>query len=260
MANVFQDEPVCLISDAASLKHDSAIAVMASCSKLSSPVILSLITPIDKSSNEDNDTYDYQLAAKDIRKVAQEFNINIDDQVTNMMGDNVAYNKCIADELGVTQGKCLPHALALVVKHGYGKIPHSKELIIEAGAIISAGGTNKRRNELRNEPYNLNPNELIAYTNRFADVTKKAQYRLLNFTTVREWHLNGATIAVDVIPDTGDDTPARARRVRQAYEIENHAKVSLGCHVTLFGNIPDLVKDLSAEFDNPNSKLTFLKD
>jgi hypothetical protein len=89
------------------------------------------------------------------------------------MGDNVAYNKCIAEELGVPQGKCLPHALVLVVKHGYDKLPNATTLILEAGAVISAGGTNKRREELKNEPFMLNPSEMVAYTNRFADVTKK---------------------------------------------------------------------------------------
>jgi hypothetical protein len=60
----------------------------------------------------------------------------------------------------------------------------SKELLLDAGWIISAGGTSKRRDELISK--GLNPNCMIAYTNRFADLTVKAQYRLDNFAKVQD--------------------------------------------------------------------------
>jgi hypothetical protein len=57
------------------------------------------------------------------------------------MDDNTAYNKAIAEELGLPQGKCIPHSLALaltlVVKNGFGKLPYAQELLIEAGAVIT---------------------------------------------------------------------------------------------------------------------------
>lgn len=124
IARELRDEPLSLVSDSASLKHDSAIAVLASCSKLPSPMLLTLITPNEKSNNDEDDVYNYELAAVDIKKVAESYGIIIANQVTFMMGDNVAYNKCIAEELQITQGKCLPHALALIVKHGYDKLPN----------------------------------------------------------------------------------------------------------------------------------------
>lgn len=64
--------------------------------------------------------------------------ISLESQVTCIMDDNAAYNKAIAEELGLPQGKCIPHslALALVVKNGFGKLPYAQELLIEAGAVI----------------------------------------------------------------------------------------------------------------------------
>jgi hypothetical protein len=68
------------------------------------------------------------------------------------------------------------------------------------------------------------------------------QYRLSNVVKVRQWHING-----DTIPHPGDDGDehGRAKRVFDVYSQENRAKLSLACHVDLFGSIPDLVKDLS---------------
>jgi hypothetical protein len=123
-----------LVSDSATFKHDSVIVVLASCSKLDTPVVLSIITPSEKSSSEDDDSYNFELAAKDIKLAAKSMGIDIAVQVTCSMGDNVNHNSAIARELGVPQGKCLPHALNLIVKHGYNKIPSSKELLLDAGS------------------------------------------------------------------------------------------------------------------------------
>jgi len=111
--------------------------------------------------------------------------IDLEKQVTYIIGDNVNHNKAIANHLGLPQGKCIPHALALIVKNGYLQLPLAKALLLDAGSIISAGGTGKRREELKSEPYKLDPNMMIVYTNRFADVTAKAQYRFANFAYVQ---------------------------------------------------------------------------
>jgi hypothetical protein len=151
------------------------------------------------------------------------------------------------------QGKCIAHALALIVKHTFQCFPFAKELLLDAGAIISAGGGAKRRTELVND-YGLNPNAMIAYTNRFADVTKKAKYRLDNFQKVAEWHTTGSTLpreddSDDEDDDGGDNVATKCSRAKAAYAMPNKAKLSLAGHVALLGDIPQLVADSSAEFD-----------
>ncbi len=75
-------------------------------------------------------------------------------------------------------------------------------LLLDAGSIVSASGSGKRRNELKSEEYDLNPNKMMItyYTNRFADVTNKAAYRLDNFNKVQPWYLQRKTI-----PSPDDD-------------------------------------------------------
>jgi hypothetical protein len=94
-----------LIVDSATLKHDSAIAVMISCARVQHPLMASLITPTQKSHDEDpdNDVYNFELAAADILKAAENMGINLKEQVTCVMGDNVNHNKAIADALGTAK-------------------------------------------------------------------------------------------------------------------------------------------------------------
>jgi hypothetical protein len=95
-------EYMSIVVDSASLKHDSAIAVLASCSKLQRPILLSLIYPDLKSHDEDinNKVYNFQLAAKDILVVMVAMGIDIKEQVSCIMGDNVNHNIALAKELG----------------------------------------------------------------------------------------------------------------------------------------------------------------
>lgn len=75
----------------------------------------------------------------------------------------------------------------------------------------------------------------------------KASYRLENFEKIKHWHVYGRTNSTD---DDDDESPGRLGRVKAAYDDAASAKLSLACHVILFGEIPGLVKDLSAEFDH----------
>jgi hypothetical protein len=59
--------------------------------------------------------------------------------------------------------------------------------------------------------------------------------------------MNGETLSAD---DDEEEGGLRSKRLRDAYANETRAKLSFQCHDILFGKIPDLVKDLSAEFDN----------
>jgi hypothetical protein len=94
---MLHNEPMAIITDSASLKSDSAVAVLASCAKLPKPILLQLIVPEEKSSNEENDVYDAELFAGDIRKVLDKFGIDLSKQVTCLMGDNVSYNRATAN-------------------------------------------------------------------------------------------------------------------------------------------------------------------
>jgi hypothetical protein len=156
LKELLRGQSMSLISDSATFKYYSVIVVLASCSKIDTPVVLSIITLEEKSSNEDDDTYNFELAAADIKLSAESMGIDISSQVTCSMGDNVNHNVAIARELGVPQGKCLPHALNLIVKHRYNQIPMPKELLLDVGSIMSAGGTSERKDELKS--IGLNPN------------------------------------------------------------------------------------------------------
>jgi hypothetical protein len=104
--NLLTGERLALVTDGASFKRDSAVAVIASCSKLKKPVLLKVITPDEKSSNDGSSVYDFKLAEKrscsiwNIRREAAAFGINLSMQMTCVMGDNVNHNKAVADELG----------------------------------------------------------------------------------------------------------------------------------------------------------------
>jgi hypothetical protein len=170
------------------------------------------------------------------------------------MGDNVNHNAAMSEALGLQQGKCIPHALALVVKNSYLLIDSSKTLIVEAGSIISAGGTHKRKEELAK--FGLDPKKMIPYTNRFTDVTNKARYRLDNFEAVQLWHTTGKSLTAakgdceEDEEDEDDVLPKRLERVKAAYAQRLNAVISLGQHINLYGEIPKLVEDLSAEYDH----------
>ena len=86
-----------------------------------------------------------------------------------MVGDNVTFNDRVAVILNVDRAKCIPHGLALVVKHGFAMIPCLKQLVLNAGSILRAGGTSKRIEELSRAPYLLEPRKLQAYTNRYCN-------------------------------------------------------------------------------------------
>jgi hypothetical protein len=56
LKELLRGQSMSLVSDSATFKHNSIIVVLASCSKIDTPVVLSIITPEEKSSNEDDDT------------------------------------------------------------------------------------------------------------------------------------------------------------------------------------------------------------
>jgi hypothetical protein len=144
ITKMLKDEPLAIITDSASLKNDSATAILASCAKFKQPILLEVLFSNNKSKNEENDVYSADLFAQDLQRTMNTFGINISTQVVCHMGDNVVYNKAVSNNLGLPQGKCYPHALALIVKNAFPLIPNAITLIVKAGAIITAGGGRKR--------------------------------------------------------------------------------------------------------------------
>jgi len=109
----------------------------------------------------------------------------------------------------------------------------------------------KRREELKS--LGLNPNCMIAYTNRFADVKVKAQHRLQHFEAVQKWHVSGKTLPGEDNDDDDEEAlSTTALGVKEAYNKPNAAKLALLIQVKVFGVIPDLIKHLSGEFDHVN--------
>ncbi len=113
-------------------------------------------------------------------------------------------------------------------------------------------GTGKRRVELM-DVFDLNPNKLKTYTNRFAIITTTSIYVIDSFAKVHEYYLTDRTLLTDDDDDDDDDLRVderptrRTTRAREAYDKAIPAQLSLMIHVELFGNIPSLVSDLSKE-------------
>jgi len=60
-------------------------------------------------------TINFELTANDIKLVLDQFKIRMCD-ITCVMSDNVNHNAAVTRYLGLSLGKCFPHALALIVK------------------------------------------------------------------------------------------------------------------------------------------------
>ena len=99
------------------------------------------------------------------------------------MGDNVTFNAALASELGLPLGKCIPHALNLIVKSFFKIMPEVGVLTNLAGSIMKAGGGGKRMAQW--ERLNLNPKNAITYPNRFASVLSNAVYRTEHFRVIQ---------------------------------------------------------------------------
>ena len=236
-----------LVADGASLKESKAFAIVYETSALEDPVLLALVFPED--SPEACGPYDSARAVNDIKDACSAFKIDIATQVTCFMGDNVTFNNRVADELGVQRAWCLPHALALVVKHGCAAIPNLNTLTHAAGALIHAGGACKRTVELK--AMGLVPTRMQSYPNRFASIVGTAVYNLANFTKVKAFFTTGKSM-----PRTDEDddeigvevTGHSADAVRKAYK-NPMAPVVLAVCCVIFENVPDLIKTAGGTFD-----------
>lgn len=256
-----------IVTDAATFKHEKAVVIMYESRAMRTPALLSLVIPDGES------VYDHKAAARDVLAALQQYDLSIAENCTCLMGDNVEFNTALARELGLARARCLPHALNLVVKHGVALLPKIKALCQDAGAIIYAGGTNKRAAELRSETYKLAPTSMVMYHDRFGSIVEACLYRFENFDKVKQWHLDSAVLrdeaaeedgdaddTADVDADDEDDlSPAalhkkRSMRARAAY-VDKWAPLHLAIVKLLFGNVTALIQACSATFDNVPSDI-----
>ena len=259
-----------IVTDGATFKHEKAVAILFESSHLPKPVLLDLIYP------DADEVYDHKKAATDIRKTVVAHGLSLENNCTCVVGDNVEFNTGIARELGIARAKCLPHAASLVFKHGMAHLPALKPLLLDAGGLIFAGGTNKRAAELRSADYNLSPQKMVVYPNRFASGVSSAQYRLTNFAAVKKWHTEGKTLPQqgDAADDAAADHDAdaageeeddeageeaaeqlkRSARARRSYE-DSWARLHLTLVDIIYGSLPNLIGMASGAFDAVPSDL-----
>ena len=250
-------------TDAATFSSDKVVAILYESSAYGKPVLLSLCVPSGEG------VYDHAACAVDVIAALTKFRLTLTGNCVSLVGDNVDFNTALARLLGLARAKCVPHALNLTAKHGMALIPQLKALCQDAGAIIKAGGTNKRVAELQSPDFDLAPSKMIVYPDRFASLVAVANYRRENFAAVRRWHMTGLTVpapAAEGEEDDDDDEEEedgvpkavlllkRADRARKAYE-DQWAPLHLHLCDILWGELTDLISCASATFDNVPSDL-----
>lgn len=177
-----------------------------------------------------------------------------------MMGDNVTFNDTLAAALGVMRGKCLPHAEHRVVEDAllplYNVGPTSFEhLVVRAGGVITAGGSNKRAAELAGPKYGLAPSKMSVYSNRFGSSLLVNKYRLANFEKVMQWHTTGAMLNLEPPDeDAAAGYKALKDRVAAAYK-DGHAMLVMQIVDDMFGELSSTIAGLSAHGDNVDPRI-----
>lgn len=236
------DDPITLIVDGASLKHSKAIAVNIGCPALQAPILAHVIHPENIfNDDEENTTYNFKIAATNLEKVLEKWNIR-KERVVTVVGDNVVLNTAIARELGIQQGHCRVHAWNLIVKNGHDFLPLYNDLVVKSSQIIHAGGSTKRLDELKN--LNFDVGKLKYYSNRFASIVDAAGYRLDNFYKFSEWIQHGKSLPLGTNDDDDDDDveniSASFHAVKTAYA-NDMSKLSLAIGFVLYNKIPELI-------------------
>jgi len=175
-----------LVVDGATFKHLKAIGICFVSAWLKEPVFLALVfASVDAFGKS---TYDNVACTRDITKAMVEFGLTID-QITCLMGDNVSFNACIARNLGVALGKCIPHALALTVKKALLNLPCSKDIVVYGSSILHAGGTTQRAAAL-----DLLGAQAKYLSARFCSAVAPAEYRLENWEVLADFYTSSETL------------------------------------------------------------------
>ncbi len=173
--------------DDASFKHGSACAiVLLSRFFADGPVVLQVLQWEERKSAEG--------MADRIRETLAKYGLALE-KIGCLVGDNVTFNAKVARILGLPLGKCLAHALNLVVKAA---VEHFEELtpaVITLGGTIDRGGSMRRRNELK--AVGLDAGKMKPYTNRLVSMVGPIKYILAHYATIRPFVMTELAAAGD---------------------------------------------------------------
>jgi hypothetical protein len=265
IAAAVKDQFGALIVDGASLPDlfegtVKPLAVMFSMSRHGPPLGLGYVK---------NTTGTAKEAAEEIRRLLAKFGIN-EDNVVCLVGDNVAFNDVLAEDLGVLRMKCIPHSLALVLKAVTNAFPAWEVMTAKLGATLSAGGGHKRSVAL--EAKGVKPHAITGYPNRWGSTLEVAK-TLLDMNPVAEDGDLPITIVqgqvLSWVASTGDadeDGSTRLGQVQAAFHDDhlNANMLQLGLVIEMAGDLGRLITvaggDTWVAQDTPIAVFTALRE
>jgi len=242
-----------LVIDGATFNHEHGMGVAYISAYLPEPLFLGIIWAEKDEDAEDGWSYDATRCSRDIEDMMGEYSIDIKKQIVCLTGDNVSFNDCVAENLGLERGKCAAHALSLTVKKAVLSLPLFKELVVTSSGIMHAGGTNARARALRE--LGVDPKTITVYPNRFGSVIEPAAVRLEHFETMKEFHMNTTIFPLNErVPtvtgfnDVEDEQSIVSKAIKCAKAHESpQAKLVLAICGILFQSVPKLIKEASTD-------------
>ena len=108
---------------------------------------------------------EYQKVAKAIKAKLAEYEIDLNTQVTALVGDGHTFNDGLAKELGITRLWCIPHVLALAFKAFIKHFPLFKDCTLGLSSVLRAGGGGSRDAVLRSA--GIKPRDLYCLSTRW---------------------------------------------------------------------------------------------
>ena len=139
-------------------------------SQLHAPILLKVVFGDDCFGAED-----YAVA---IREACAKFEIDIERNVTCIIGDNAAINDKVARLLNLIRAKCLAHGLNIVCKAITCCFPGFKKITTQLRGYIFEGGSTSRAKKLRT--LGINTQKLNGYEDRWGSTVNVCNYLLLN--------------------------------------------------------------------------------
>lgn len=179
-------------------RRDHLLAIKLSSTELKKSILLACAMPKSVDADGNPVAYDHVACAKDIMEVLDYVGFDIKN-VVSFMGDNITFNDALAKRLGVARGKCGPHAMQLMSKCA-SLIPGHDEIVLGTGRLIFMGGGSKRATAL--EARHLDPNKMVAYSNRFASTCDVRKYLLAHYVAVHDFFTTSPLLSL------GDHAPA----------------------------------------------------
>ena len=234
--------PISIIIDGASLKlldgRAKPVAALVTHRLLRAPVLLGIAILESGSAKA---LADFLLALLVARGIKHK-------RVVSLMGDNVAFNDLVAEELNVMRGKCLAHIYNLIVTDFTSKFSSFAPMTAYLHKLIKAGSSTTRTGEL--EARGISVTMLQGYSNRWASLLGVAKYLVQRHATgvtnaevVAKWMKESPSLKDKAYDDAGTN-----KAVVTAYTgIQFASNVgALAVVVEALKTIPALIKDASA--------------